>query len=346
DCTPTSLQYNNEQINLTEIKDKNGESVNSFLKRNDVDAYLIIHKNKVIYENYFNNYKSYEPHAVNSVTKSFVGLVTTILADKGELDLNQKAEYYIPELKNTGLGNGTIQELLHMQVPVKYKWEQLTPGIDIGHGTPIFYATDSLPKPRDYNGPENLYEFMLSSTVDVEPGTKLFYENGQTETIGWVLKCVTGENLSSLIQEIIWSKIGAEENALMLLDPIGTEIANCGMRATLRDLAKFGQMMLQNGHYNGKQIVPEHLIEDIKQGGNQDFFAKRYGDLRKGFSYFNKWWVSHDQFDTYSARGRFGQQVIVSPKTDTVIVQLASHRPRLTSEPPFTNEVLKYLSKN
>lgn len=242
---PTQLSYTKDQLDLEKIKDKNAESVLSYLERTNTDAFLVMHQGKVMYENYFNGYKSYQPHAMNSVTKSFVGLIVSLLADEGLLDLNKKASFYIPELEGKGLGEGTVQQLLNMQVPVKYM-EADTP-LGIGSGTPIFIATGSIPKPDNYNGPENLYEFMLSSKKDKIPGTEFYYENGQTETIGWIVKRLTGKNLEELIQEIIWSKLGAEENALMQLDLIGTDIASGGMRATLRDLVRFGEMMLNNG---------------------------------------------------------------------------------------------------
>jgi len=338
---PTQLSYAKEQLDLEKINDKNAGSFLSYLQRTDTDAFLVMHKGKVMYENYFNGYKSYELHAMNSATKSFVGLIVRLLADEGLLDLNKKASFYIPELDGTGLGDGTVQQLLDMQVPVKYL-EADTPW-GIGRGTPIFIATGSIPKPDNYNGPENLYEFMLSSKKDMVPGTAFHYENGQTETLGWIVKRLTGKNMAELIQEKIWSKLGAEENAEMQIDPIGTDISNCGMRATLRDLARFGEMMLRDGYFNNQQIIPVHIIREIQKGGNQKFLAESTTHSHfSGLSYINQWWVSHDQFGGYSALGRFDQQIYIAPKADTVIVKLSSHLPRVTETNAFQS-IISYI---
>jgi len=340
---PTQLSYTKDQLDLEKIKDKNAESVLSYLERTNTDAFLVMHQGKVMYENYFNGYKSYQPHAINSVTKSFVGLIVSLLADEGLLDLNKKASFYIPELEGKGLGEGTVQQLLDMQVPVKYM-EADTP-LGIGRGTPIFIATGSIPKPDNYNGPENLYEFMLSSKKDKIPGTEFYYENGQTETIGWIVKRLTGKNLAELIQEIIWSKLGAEENALMQLDLIGTDIASGGMRATLRDLVRFGEMMLNNGYYNNQQIIPEHIIRDIQKGGNQKYLAESPHRFLSGFSYHNKWWISHDQFGGYSARGKFDQQIFIATKADMVIVKLSSYLSPVSERTNAFQAIIEYLVK-
>ncbi|MFU1996177.1 serine hydrolase domain-containing protein [Priestia megaterium] len=340
---PTQLSYTKDQLNLEKIKDKNAESVLSYLERTNTDAFLVMYQGKVMYENYFNGYKSYQPHAMNSATKSFVGLIVNLLADEGLLDINKKSSFYIPELDGTGLGDGTVQQLLDMQVPVKYL-EADTP-LGIGRGTPIFMATGSIPKPDNYDGPENLYDFMTSSKKDKIPGTAFYYENGQTEALGWIVKRLTGKNLAELIQEIIWSKLGTEENALMQLDLIGTDIASGGMRATLRDLARFGEMMLNDGYYNGQQIIPGHIIREIKKGGNRKYLAESNHSHLSGFSYHNQWWVSHDQFGGYSARGKFDQQIYIAPKADTVILKLSSYQSPISEKANAFQAIIDYLVK-
>lgn len=340
---PTPLSYTKDPLDLAKINVTDAESVLAYLERTNTDAFLVMHNGKVLYENYFNGYISYQPHALNSATKSFVGLIVSLLVDEGLLDLNKKASFYIPELEGTGLGEGTVQQLLDMQVPVKYM-EADTP-MGIGRGTPIFIASGSIPKPDNYNGPENLYEFMISSKEDKLPGTIFKYENGQTETLGWIVKRLTGKNLAELIQEFIWSKLGAEENALMHLDKIGTDIASGGMRATLRDLARFGEMMRNNGYYNGQQIIPEQIIREIQKGGNQKYLAESSHHYLSGFSYYNKWWVSHDRHGGYSARGKFDQRIYIAPKADTVIVKLSSYHSSNSEGIDAFQAIIEYIVK-
>ncbi|WP_053593049.1 serine hydrolase domain-containing protein [Lysinibacillus sp. FJAT-14222] len=340
---PSLLSYAKDSLDLENIYVNKDENVLSYLERTNTDAFLVLHKGKVLYENYFNGYKSYQPHALNSATKSFVGLIVSLLADEGLLNLNKRASFYIPELEGTGLGDGTVQQLLDMQVPVKYM-EANTP-MGIGRGTPIFIASGSIPKPDNYNGPENLYEFMISSKKDIPPGTVFKYENGQTETLGWIIKRLTGKNLAELIQELIWSKLGAEENALMHLDQIGTDIASGGMRATLRDLVRFGDMMCNDGYYNGQQIIPEHIIRGIQKGGDPKFLAGSTHNYLSGFSYHNQWWVSHDRYGGYSARGKFDQRIHIASKADTVIVKLSSYHSPKSEGIDVYKAIIEYLVK-
>lgn len=278
---PSLLSYADDSLDLATIYVHKHESVLAYLERTNTDAFLVLHKGKILYENYFNGYPFYQPHALNSASKSFVGLIVGLLADEGVLDLTKKAFYYIPELEGTGLGEGTVQQLLDMQVPVKYM-EADTP-MGIGRGTPIFIASGSIPKPENYHGPENLYEFMVASKRAIPPGTVFKYENGQTETLGWIIKRLTGKNLAELIQQYIWSKLGAEENACMHLDGIGTDIASGGMRATLRDLGRFGSMMCNNGFYNGQQIIPVPIIREIQKAEIHNYLRKVIIIIFQGF---------------------------------------------------------------
>jgi len=341
---PSPLSYATDSLDLANIFLNKDENVLAYLKRTNTDAFLVLHKGKVMYENYFNGYKSYQPHALNSATKSFVGLIVSLLVDEEILDLNKKASFYISELEGTGLGEGTVQQLLDMQVPVKYM-EANTP-MGIGRGTPIFIASGSMPKPENYNGPENLYEFMISSKKDISPGTIFKYENGQTETLGWIVKRLTGKNLADLIQEFIWSKLGTEENALMHLDEIGTDIASGGMRATLRDLVRFGHMMCNDGYYNNQQIIPEHVIREIQKGGDPKYLAEsNHNYYFSGSSYHNQWWVSHDRYGGFSARGKFDQQIYISSKTDTVIVKLSSYHSHIPEGIDAYQVITEFLGK-
>lgn len=329
--SPTPLPYAANQMDLKALSVSVGEgeveSAFDLLTKTKTDAFLVLHKGEIVYEEYFNGFKPYQLHAMNSITKSFVSLIVCLLADQGIVDLEGKASIYIPELHGTGLGEGTVQQLLDMQVPVNYTYTSMpkTGTVTIGRGTPYFIASGSLPKPDQYDGPENLYEFMLSSQADKTPGTQFFYENGQTETLAWIVKRFTGKNMAELIQEHIWSKLGAEENATMTIDPIGTDIAGSGMSATLRDLARFGEMMRNEGYYNGQQIIPTHIIREAQKECNKEYVAASdFGSL-PGYSYHNQWWQSNDQFGGYQANGRFDQRIYITPDAETVIVKLSSN---------------------
>ncbi|WP_077595964.1 serine hydrolase domain-containing protein [Oceanobacillus kimchii] len=337
---PTLLTYDNHYLDLTNIMTEQGNLVSDYLEETNTDAFIITRKGKIVYEDYFNGYLYYEPHALNSASKSFVGVLVALMVHEGLLDLNKKSAYYLPELEGTGLGNGTIQQLLDMQVPVTFPPVETPFGF--GRGTPILIATGSILKPKGYKGPENIYEFILANQSAGTPGTVFKYENAQTETLAWIMKRVTGKNLAQLIQEMIWMKVGAEENALIHIDPIGTDVASGGMRATLRDLARFGEMMLHRGYYNKQQIIPEVLFRDTLRGSNREMLAKSADHYVKEYSYHNHWWIANNDYAAYAARGKFNQEIYIAPNAEVVIVKLSTYIHPTVGE-PYYDAIIRHL---
>ena len=140
-----------------------------------------------------------------------------------------------------------------------------------------------------------------------------------------VIARVTGRNVAELLSERIWRRLGAEQDAYFTVDSIGTPFAGGGFNAGLRDLARFGEMLRNNGRYNGQQIVPKTVVDDIRRGGNKEAFAKANYTLLPGWSYRNMWWVTHNEDGAYTARGVHGQTIYIDPKAEMVIVRFASN---------------------
>jgi CubicO group peptidase (beta-lactamase class C family) len=146
-----------------------------------------------------------------------------------------------------------------------------------------------------------------------------------TDTLDWILRRVTGGSISDLFRDRLWSVLGVEQDGYFIVDPTGTEFAGGGYNLTLRDLARFGEMMRNGGRWNGHQVVPAVVVDDIRRGGNRDHFALAGYDLLPGWSYRNMWWVSHNEHGAYMARGIHGQGVYVDPAAEMVIARFASH---------------------
>ncbi len=88
-------------------------------------------------------------------------------------------------------------------------------------------------------------------------------------------------------------------------------------------MARLGQMMLDKGKVDGKQIVPAKAVENIANGGYQKTFAKSGYTQLQDWSYRSLWW--HTASDAYAARGIYGQTIYVDPDADMVIVRFASY---------------------
>ena len=151
------------------------------------------------------------------------------------------------------------------------------------------------------------------------------YKTVNTDTLGAVLRRVSGKSLSDLLQERIFGRLGAEHDAYFTVDPTGAEFAGGGLNLTLRDLARFGELMRLQGRWNGQQIVPRAVVDDIRKGGDRTLFAGAGYKTLPGWSYRNMWWVSHNEHGAFTARGIHGQGIYIDPAAEMVIVRFASH---------------------
>ena len=174
-------------------------------------------------------------------------------------------------------------------------------------------------------GWETDYDFLRNIKKEGEHGQAFAYKTPNAELLGWIVQRAGGKPLAQMLSEAIWQKIGAEENAAIAVDAVGTAVAGGGMLVTLRDLARIGEMFRLNGKFNGHQIIPPQVIDDILQGGDKRLFAKAGYDTLPGWSYRNMWWVSNNDHGAYMMRGIHGQALWIDPKAQVVIARLASN---------------------
>lgn len=140
------------------------------------------------------------------------------------------------------------------------------------------------------------------------------------------MRRASGKPLAQLLSERIWSRIGAEQDAYFMVDRIGTESGGGGLNTTLRDLARFGELMRNEGRAaSGQQVLPRAVVQDIRRGADPAKFVKAGYATLPGWSYRNMWWVSHNPNGAYMARGIHGQAIYIDPKAQMVVVRYASH---------------------
>ena len=297
--------------------------MHEFYRRTGTDALLVLHQGRVVFERYLGDMRPTTLHGMFSCTKSLVGTLAATLAHEGRIELSAPASRYVPELAASALGSATLQQLLDMRANYRF-------GDDTHQGgsvQQIFHqALGVTPRPKDYNGPGGAYALLMSAQPTGEHGKGPFrYDNGSTQTLGWVLQRVTGKSMSHLLSERFWAPLGAEQDADMVLDVQKAEWTAAGMSANLRDLARFGEMMRLDGVFNGQRVVPSEVVADIRKGGDREAFAASPATKnRPGGSYHNQWWMTHDANDSYYCAGHFGQRVWIAPKGETVIVQLST----------------------
>ena len=302
----------------------NGEliSFEESLEMAKTDGIIVLHKGKIVFERYYAFLNPEGTHAVMSVSKTMTGTLGAVLVSEGVLDENKKVEYYVPELRGSAFGNATIRELLDMTTALDYDEDYTNPNSRIWEfsqaGTP--YS-----KPDDYDGPNGYREFLQTIQQKGKHGQKFAYRTVNTDALAWVITKVCDKPLADLISEYFWKPMGAHIEAYYQLDAMGTEFAGGGFNASLRDLAAFGEMIRNDGFFNGKQIIPKGIMKDIIENSNANKFDKESYPLLKGWAYRNMWWVTKNNDKAFCARGVHGQTIFINPMAEMVIVRLASH---------------------
>ena len=289
---------------------------------NYTDGVVVLHKGRIVYERYAGALRPEGQHIAMSVTKSFFGTLGAMLVAEGKLDENAPVTRYVPELKDSAFGDATIRQVLDMRTGLKYSENYLDPNAEVWQHT---RAGGVLPRPPGYQGPQTFYEFLQTVKKEGDHGGSFAYKTVNSDALGWVIRRATGQSIGQLLSERIWSRLGMEQDAYFTVDSVGNEFAGGGLNAGLRDMARFGEMMRNHGKFNGQQIIPAAVVQDIAKGGDKSAFPQASFPTLPGWSYRNMWWVSNNEHGAYSARGIHGQAIYIDPKAEMVIARFASH---------------------
>jgi CubicO group peptidase (beta-lactamase class C family) len=292
------------------------------LAANYTDGMLIIHKGKIVYERYFGCLDEAGKHGAMSMTKSLTGLLAEMLVVEGQLDDSALVSSVVPELADSAFGNATVRQVMDMTTGLAYSEDYSNPNADIW----IYSrAANPLPKPAAYDGPNGYFEYLETVQPEGEHGDAFHYKTINTDALGWIVSRVTGKEVTELLSERIWRRIGAEQDAYMTVDAKGTPFAGGGLSAGLRDLGRIGLLMLNEGEINGNRMFSSEVVANIRAGGSKRAFAKAGYKTLQGGSYRSMWWLFHNKHGAFAARGVHGQTIYVDPKAEMVLVRLSSH---------------------
>jgi hypothetical protein len=167
------------------------------------------------------------------------------------------------------------------------------------------------------------------------PGSTIAYRESDVQAVLWATARVGKERFADLFSERIWTKLGAEHDAVVPVDSFGFPIYT--MVITLRDFGRWGQMLLQNGNFNGQEVVPAWFVNDVKDNPNVDTYAQSLAqsvgfeagtpwviDVPPATGYRSFFWLPGDHEGAFLAWGHLGQFCYVSPKYETVLVKFGT----------------------
>ena len=294
----------------------------------DTDAFLVMKDGKIVTERYFNGMKPEDRHLLMSVSKSVLGVLAGIMIDQARLDANALVTSYIPELKGSAYDGATVRNLLDMSVGMEFDENYSSKTSDL-------YRLDEAAGwvARGPNASNGLHEYLTTLKKRHGPhGSEFRYISANTDVMGWVLERATSTDFADLMSKELWSKLGAERDAYVLLDGFQAPYTDPGLNMTLRDLGRFSQMVLQEGLYNGQQIVTRNWIEDIRHGGDPQAWIKgpahTYFQKLSGYdkgSYRSYWYVADPGQGHITAIGLAGQLIVIDPASNTIVVKFSSH---------------------
>jgi len=286
------------------------------------DGIVVLHRGRRVYERYFGELRPERPHACFSITKSYAATMAATLVHEGALDERRRVPHYLPELRGTAYEDATLRDVMDMQVGIAYSEIYADSNADVWA---YARAGGFRSRPPGYAGPDNFYDYLQTLRKDGEHGQAFAYKTPNTEVLCWVMKRVAGVGLADMLSQRLWAPLGCEQDGYLGVDSIGVPMGGGGLSATLRDLARFGEMMRCDGARQGRQLVPEAVVADIRGGSDQTKFAKAGYVLLPGYSYRSMWWVSHNELGAFEARGIHGQRLYIAPKAEMVVARFASH---------------------
>ena len=281
----------------------------------NTDGLMILKDGEVLYENYWNKNKENSRHIIWSVSKSFLSALVGIALDEGLIDdINDPIIKYLKDFEGTGYEGVSIKNLLQMSSGIAFNEDYGDPDSDINRYARVT-ATGTSQR-----------EFAKTLKNSREPGTYNHYISLDSQMLGMLVAEVTNMTVKEYLYEKIWSQIGMQDDAFYLTDKQEVEMSLGGLNVTLRDMAKFGQLYLNKGNWNGKQVVPAEWVSNstvplgkhVQPNAGDQFTSDAWG-------YGYQWWIPGPGVSDYTAHGIYNQFIYVNPESGVVIAKTSSN---------------------
>lgn len=291
------------------------------------DSLIVSHRGEIVFEHHEPGMTPLTRHIYMSVSKSFCGVLAGISIERGELEPSKLVAHYLPELADSAFGDATVQQVLDMTVALDFNEDYQDAESDVQRQDRV----SGWRAGRD-DDPHDSYAFLATIRKADEHGKKFKYSSADTDVLGWILERVTGRKYVDLLSDRLWSKIGMTADAYMTVDKAEFPMVNAGLCGTTRDLAIFGQAVL-----DGHPILPQAWLEEMAAGGDPALASDRLELFHDGGSYTGQFWHTGNSDRAYYGVGIHGQYVWIDPTRNLVIS-------KLSSEPSPDNDALDLLS--
>lgn len=290
-------------------------ALDDYLQHQRATALLVLKDGAIVAERYSYGRNAGMRMLSNSMAKTVVALAIGKALEEGLIrSLDDTAATYAPALAGTLYGETRIVHLLRMASGARYV-EDYTPNDDRARFNAVARRVGTAQAART-----------ISERADAE-GQRFNYAGAQTDMLGLVLRGATGRSLCDYVAEKIWQPLGAETSAKWLLNPAdGLELAAGGFNATVRDYARLGWMLANDGQAQSHAVLPRDYLLDMTEAARQPE-AFRPGRMQhKGSSYFGygfQVWLMPGSHRRFVLLGIHGQAILVDPDLKLVVVHTA-----------------------
>jgi CubicO group peptidase (beta-lactamase class C family) len=288
------------------------------------DAVVVMHDGEIVFEEYFNEMTEQTPHLLMSVTKSVVGCIAGILVEQGLLNPDKQTSSYVPEIVGSGYDGATVRHLLNMRTGVRFREEYTNDDAEVR----VMERYMGWRPGEDSGDPRGMYYYLTELSNDTDHGGPFVYRSADTDMLGWACERAAGARMADLISLLIWQPMRAEFDAEITCDCVGSAIHDGGMSARARDVARFGQLVLEDGYVQETSIVPEPWLREARvldPDIRAAFAASDSEPVLTGGWYRNQFWfVPGPLGDLQLCLGIHGQMVLIDRATRTVSVKMSS----------------------
>lgn len=311
-ATPSVLKRAAEEIVPVYHYDGRQKAIGDYLDTHPVTGLLIARGDTILFEHYQYARTDRDRLLSQSMVKTLVGLLVGIAVSEGAIhSIDDTAATYVPELAGTEYGATPLRALLHMSSGVAFIEQTYQPDDD------IFKLHMALLGKDPIGAVAGLRQF---NTRVAPPNTRFAYASSETEVLGLVVSRAVQMPLADYLATKIWQRLGAESDAAWAIDPAGQEVAYCCFIATLRDWARLGLMLANDGAWNGRQIVPRQWLLDATTVPPDSYLRNT---IAQSWGYGYQVWILPGERRMFFLLGIHGQGLFVDPELKLIMVQTA-----------------------
>ncbi len=283
-----------------------------YLSRNRTTGLLILKGDTILVERYQYDRAPDQRMTSYSMAKTIVAMLIGIARSEGRIrSLDDPAEAYVIDLRATPYGETSIRHLLTMSSGVRFV--ELYTGSD-DFATLLWLSI----KGGSVGGAATVMPFQ---TRDRPSGERFQYSSAETQVLGLVLRAAIGKPLADYLSEKIWQPMGAEADASWTIDQGGYETGYIGVNATVRDYARFGMLLANDGALDGQPIIPADWVREATTLRAPPFPP---GHTRPAVGYGYQTWIMPGTERQFALLGARGQAIFVDATLKLVMVHTAA----------------------